>query len=312
MSAAGRRIAVILNASAGAGCTQEIADRVSAYFREHDVEVAMTLAANNEEILKAAQQASCDGYAVIVAGGGDGTVSAVAATLVDTDIHFGLLPLGTLNHLAKDLHIPLDLQQAVRTIVAGHAVKIDVGDVNGRIFLNNSSLGLYPDTVRHRERQQKLQGRGKWPALFIAAIAALRRYPFLNVTLNIDDKQVKRRTPFVFIGNNAYEMEGFHIGARQRLDSGALSLYFVQRTQRLGLLMLALRALTGTLRQAKDFDALSAKSIVIETRHARLRVATDGEVNQMTTPLHYRIRPAALNVLVPRVATSGVDTYLPN
>jgi YegS/Rv2252/BmrU family lipid kinase len=299
MSSTQQRIAVILNASAGTGCTQDIADKVTQHFREHGREVSMTLAPSGEDIIDAAKRAAGGGYTIIVAGGGDGTVSAVASTLVGTGTTLGLLPLGTLNHLAKDLRIPLELADAVRVIAEGHAVQIDTGEVNGRIFVNNSSLGLYPDTVRHRERQQKLKGRGKWPALFIAALGALRRYPFLNVTLDIDQQKVERRTPFVFIGNNEYLMEGFSIGARARLDAGRLSLYFVQRTSRLGLLMLALRALIGTLRQAKDFDALSARTIRIETRHERLRVSTDGEVNMMTTPLHYRIRPAALRVIVP-------------
>jgi len=299
MSKAQQRIAVILNASAGTGCTQEIADRVTQHFREHQREVCMTLAPSGEEIIDAAKRAVREGYAIVVAGGGDGTVSAVASELVGSGIALGLLPLGTLNHLAKDLHIPLELADAVRVIADGHAVQIDTGEVNGRIFVNNSSIGLYPDTVRHRERQQKLRGRGKWPALFIAAMGALRRYPFLNVTLDIDQQKVERRTPFVFIGNNEYLMEGFNIGARERLDRGRLSLYFVQRTSRLGLLILALRALVGRLRQAKDFDALSAQTIRIETRHERMRVSTDGEVNMMTTPLHYRIRPASLHVIVP-------------
>jgi diacylglycerol kinase family enzyme len=209
--------------------------------------------------------------------------------------------LGTLNHFAKDLHIPLDLDAAARVLLDGREARVDVGEVEGRIFLNNSSLGLYPSIVRHREKQQERLGRGKWPAFVWATLTVLKRYPFLNVRLSTDDQRLIRRTPFVFVGNNEYQMESFDIGARSCIDAGHLSLYVAHRTGRLGLLRLAWRALFGGLRDAEDFDALCTKEVFIETRRPkRLRVATDGEVTVMTTPLHYRVRPGALRVIVPK------------
>jgi diacylglycerol kinase family enzyme len=109
-----------------------------------------------------------------------------------------------------------------------------------------------------------------------------------------------RRTPFVFIGNNEYRMQGFNIGERLRIDGGALSVYVAQRPTRFGLLKLALRALFGKLRQSREFHVFQAGAMVVETRHRRLRVATDGEVTVMAPPLRYRIRPGALPVIVPR------------
>ena len=248
----------------------------------------------------AAQDALDSGMPIVVAGGGDGTINAVASVLVGTGVAFGVLPLGTLNHFAKDVGIPLALGEAVANIAHGVRKKVDVGTVNGQIFLNNSSLGLYPDIVRDREKQQTRLGRGKWLAAAWATIGALRRYPFLSVRLTLDNGQLQaRRTPFVFIGNNEYTMQGFSIGARARLDTGKLSLYVAQRPGRLGLLRLGWCALWGRLAQERDFDVLSAQSLDIETRHKRILDATDGEVTVMTTPLNYRIRPAALNVIVP-------------
>ncbi len=293
---------VILNASSGGGCNAEFADSLAAKFQSRGLGVRVTLATSGEELIEAARRAVREGVKVIVAGGGDGTLNAVASTLSGTDVTFGILPLGTLNHFAKDLGIPLDLDEAIAVIVQGHSMRVDTGEINGRIFLNNSSLGLYPDTVRSRERQQRQLGRSKWVAFFWAAVAALRRYPFLDLTIYMDQQAHQRRTPFVFIGNNRYVMEGFNIGARERLDEGTLSLYVVQRTGRLGLLALALRALFGRLRQAKDFDMLYAKKIVIATRHKQIRVSTDGEVNRLDSPLHYRICPAALKVIVPKAS----------
>jgi diacylglycerol kinase family enzyme len=236
----------------------------------------------------------------VVAGGGDGTINAVASVMADSGVPFGVLPLGTLNHFAKDNGIPLALEEAVATIATGVARLVDVGEVNGQIFLNNSSLGLYPDMVRDREKQQSRLGRGKWLAAAWATLGALRRYPFLSLRLALDDgTEQARRTPFVFIGNNPYTMHGFNIGARERLDTGKLSLYVAQRPGRLALLRLGWAALCGRLAQERDFDVLNTQTLDIETRHRRIRVATDGEVTVMATPLRYRIRPRALNVIVP-------------
>ena len=292
-------IAVIINASAGAGCQSAWADNLTEKFRSNGWDVNIMLAHDGAELLEMAQRAVAEKPQLIVAGGGDGTLNAVAGALVGSDIAFGILPMGTLNHFAKDLHIPLYLDQATQNIVAGHTINVDVGEVNDRIFLNNSSLGIYPRIVRDREMGQKQWGLGKWPAFVWATLTTLRLYPFLRLRLSLNGKEQEHRTPCVFIGNNEYLMEGFNIGERECLNAGQLSLYVVQRTGRLGLLRLALRALFGRLRQAKDFEALTAKEILIETRHKHLRVATDGEITVMSTPLRYRVRPGALRVIVP-------------
>jgi diacylglycerol kinase family enzyme len=236
----------------------------------------------------------------IVAGGGDGTVNAVASVVAGSNMPFGVLPLGTLNHFAKDLGLPLDIDAAVRNVAQGEVIAVDVGEVNGRIFLNNSGLGLYPDIVHEREKQQARLGRGKWLAAAWATVAALRRYPFLKLTLNVKGRDHVRATPFVFIGNNEYSMTGLSIGERASLQDGLLSIYVAQRPGRLGLLRFGWRALCGRLAQEKDFDAILCDQFDIATRRKRLRVSTDGEVTVMRTPLHYKIRPGELHVIVPR------------
>jgi YegS/Rv2252/BmrU family lipid kinase len=299
-----KRIAVIINGGAGAGHDDAAAADLREKFRAHGCEAEVTLAESGDDMIAAAQKAIADGVAVVVAGGGDGTINAVASVMAGSGVDFGVLPLGTLNHFAKDLGIPLELDEAVRNVAEGRRIDVDVGEVNDRIFLNNSSLGLYPDIVRDREKQQHRLGRGKWPAAAWAAVAALRRFPFLDVGVAVDGKQHARRTPFVFIGNNEYIMQGLSIGARERLDGGVLSLYVAQRPGRLGLVRFAWRALCGRLAQERDFDVMLSDKFDIKTRHRRLRVATDGEVTVMATPLRYRIRPAALAVIVPQLIKS--------
>ncbi len=292
------KIEVIINASSGAGNNADLQQDLVKIFKAAGVEAQISRARNGAGVIKLVQQAVRSDAEAIVAGGGDGTVSSVAKAVLESGKTLGVLPLGTMNHFAKDLRIPLDLKGAVETIVRGHEVRVDVGEVNAHIFINNSSLGLYPSIVREREKQQRL-GWGKWPAYIWAAVAVLRRYPFLDIRVGVDGKELRSRTPFVFIGNNEYEMETLNIGGRACLDKGELSLYMTNRTGRLGLIRLALRALLGGLRQEKDFLALCTKEIWIGTRHKRLRVAFDGEVLSIEAPLHYRVRPGALRVLAP-------------
>jgi len=300
------KIEVIINATSGAGSRPEVQKRLAEAFKATGSELRISIVSNGADVVKLAQRAIRGDAEIIVAAGGDGTVNSVAAAIIDSDKMLGVLPLGTMNHFAKDLHIPLDLQGAVETIVAGETTRVDVAEVNGRVFINNSSLGLYPSIVHERKKQQRL-GWGKWPAYIWAALAVLRRYPFLNIRLGVDGKELTSRTPFVFIGNNEYEMERLNIGSRACLDKGELSLYMTNRTGRWGLLRLALRALLGGLRQEKDFLALYTKEIWIGTKHKQLRVALDGEVATMEPPLHYRVQPRALRVLAPRAHLGTVS-----
>src|SRR5689334_13143625 len=134
-------VEVIINAGAGTVLGVDVRQQLADLFSENELEARISFAQSGAEVVELARRAAAGAAQTIVAGGGDGTINAVAAPLVGTDKKLGVLPLGTLNHFAKDLGIPLDLADAVRTIREGHAVNVDVGEVNGRIFLNNSGLG---------------------------------------------------------------------------------------------------------------------------------------------------------------------------
>jgi diacylglycerol kinase family enzyme len=303
-------ITVIVNGGAGQGHDDSACEELRAKLRAAGLDAELVLAKDGEEMIATARRALENGAEMVAAGGGDGTINAVASVMAGSGVRFGVLPLGTLNHFAKDLGIPLDLDEAVRNLATGVARQVDVGEVNERIFLNNSSLGLYPDIVRDREKQQRRLGRGKWPAAVWATLAALRRYPFLSMRLTVNGKTLARRTPFVFIGNNRYKMEGLSIGERDHLDDGLLSLYVPQHPTRLGLLRFAFDALLGKLGSERDFDVLESGGFEIDTHHAHLHVATDGEVTRMTPPLRYRVRPGALTVLVPKATMASTTTTM--
>ena len=295
------RVPIIVNASSGSQRSSEFSVDLLSRFNAAGVKADLrlikpgNLAAELQRVISAKP-------AKLVVGGGDGTLSAAASTLVGANVALGVLPLGTLNHFAKDLHIPLDLEGAIQTIARGYTVKVDMGSVNDRHFINNSSLGLYPEVVADREAMRQRLGQTKWRAFAAAAVTVFRRYPWLHVRIDIDGTEWARRTPFVFVGNNRYEMEGFGIGQRTHLDEGVVSLYVANGTGRVGLLRLAVRALFNRLRQANDFDMTTAAAFQVETHHERLRVANDGELLWIDTPLQYRVLPAAISVIVPAPA----------
>ena len=291
---------VILNKSSGSAEDREAEERLGAAFGDAGAKVDLKRAESGEDVVRLAREAAGGASDVVVVGGGDGTIGSVASVLSGGEKVMGILPLGTLNHFAKDLGIPLDVAEAARAIVEGRVVKVDLGEVNGKMFANNSSLGLYPRIVRHRDQQQQRLGRGKWNAFFWATLHALHRHAQLDVLLSVNGREVSRTTPFVFVGNNVYEMSGFDIGSRVRLDEGVLSVYVAPGARPLDLVFLALRALFGRLRSSKDFEVLRTPELRIETRGKQVRVATDGEVQMLDTPLHYRSLPGALRVVVPR------------
>ena len=291
---------VILNAHAGtAGKSRNLQSRITELFGAAGLN-AEIISVGRKEMSAAAKRAVAENHETIVAAGGDGTVNTVAAEVAGTEKILGVLPVGTLNHFAKDLPLPLDLEGAVRTIVERNIASVDVGEVNGRVFVNNSSLGIYPHIVHRRAVEQMRLRIGKRPAYVWATMHAFRRFPFLDLRIEVEGKTLKRQTPFLFVGNNEYEMTGFRIGARRRLDAGKLGLYLTHRVGRWGMIRVALRALLGHLNQEKDFEAYLVYEAFVEAPRHLILVATDGEVKWMESPLHYRSRRSDLRVIVRR------------
>jgi len=291
-------IEVIVNAGSGSVLAGETERSLRQRFIAYGVRANVHLVKIGGEIVEYAREAAEGAAEVIVAGGGDGTISAVAEYAAMAGKVLGVLPLGTPNNFSKDLGIPQSLDGAVRTIARGEVREIDLAEVNGRMFLNNSSIGLYPQMVRHRVKEQRL-GRGKWNAAFWAWLRIFRISPFLKVCIRVDDREFERKLPFVFVGNNEYEMDLYNIGRRKRLDGGKLSVYFIHSGGRWGVTLLMLHTMFGRLRQWRDFEEVNTEELTINTRKRKLLVAFDGEVAVMETPLRYKVLPKALKVIVP-------------
>jgi diacylglycerol kinase family enzyme len=287
-------VLVLVNAASGSLSSAEGREHLRLLMEEAGLAPEFVEVSGDRDIEAAL---SADSSETVVAAGGDGTIGAVAARLAGKPRTLGIIPGGTLNHFAKDLHIPLDFADAVTLLRARPIRTVDIAEVNGRAFINNSSVGMYPEIVREREKLRR-RGVRKWTAFAAAVLRTMSRWPLLRVRLEIEGRAVRRLTPFVFVGNNRYGMEGLRMGSRARLDAGELCLCTARRMSRFALVRMAVRGLTGGLRHSGDLDVTCARELWIDTRH-RLDVALDGEVVRLRPPLHYVIRPAALRVIAP-------------
>jgi diacylglycerol kinase family enzyme len=203
--------------------------------------------------------------------------------------------------------MPTEIAEAARAIAAGTLVHVDAGAVNGRTFINNSSIGLYPELVRARDAEQRATGHGKWRAMLTAAWRVLRRFPLVAVHVHTDRGALLTRTPFVFVGNNAYTISPLALGQRARLDRGHLSLYTMRCRSRLELFWLTLRAIFQRADRVEDFEADEVDEVEVVLPRRRVRVALDGEVVTLTSPLRYTIRAGALPVLRPPAVEAARD-----
>jgi len=303
------RVTCILNGAAGGAL--QVREKLADLFAQAYAGVHIVEANDSSDVSALARKAVAENSTLVLAAGGDGTINAVAASLISTDAVLGVLPLGTFNHFARDLNIPPGLEAAVANIFHGEVAHVDVGEVNGRIFLNNSSVGFYPGLVREREAHQR-RGHSKCVAFAKGAIFIFKRYSPLTVRTKLDEATtLPPSTPFVFVGNNRYQIAGLHIGERISLDGGTLWVCQAPHSGRGKLLRLALQALLGRS-NPRELVILETSEFWVRPKAKTLRVANDGEVHRMDTPLHYRCLPRALRVIVPSRAGAVVGPGAPD
>lgn len=237
-------------------------------------------------------------YDTLVAAGGDGTVSAVAAAAVNAEKTVGVIPAGTLNHFARDAGIPVQLEEAIAVLATRHTRLLDVGVVNAHVFVNNTSIGAYPRMVSERN-QARQRGLPRLLASALAIIDTWLELRSVTVRLLVDNRELVRHSPFVFVGNSEYEVEGMQFGKRPTMTDGRLSLYVAPDSGRLGVLALPARALLGKLKQHQKFEAWLASSVAMDMSRREVSVALDGEITVLETPLRFSVRRHALRAIVP-------------
>ncbi len=295
--------ALILNQAAGSLQGQSASaspEDIQAAFRAEGVDVSPRLAEPGR-LCDAMQAALAAGAKAIFVGGGDGTISTAAGCVAGRDVPLGVLPLGTLNHFARDLGVPADWRAAVPALARGTVRATDLGEVNGRVFINNCSLGAYASAVRKRDALRHQRGWGKWWSMALATCDEFRRLRRLRVRLDVADAHpVRLRTPFVLIANNAYSGRVLDSSLRPRLDEGRLWIYSTRAHRRLTLLRLAWQTLTRKIDETDGLEKMDVNNAtLVHERGAPSPLAIDGELVHLPAPFHFRIRPGALRVIAP-------------
>ena len=293
-------IEVILNARSGSQQAHDSREILEKVFSESGRTFGISVASGDEigRVAQAKAESECE---VLVAGGGDGTICGVAEAARKCGKTLGVLPLGTFNYFARNLGIPLDLEGAARVILEGESVRASVLDLDGRLILNNSSIGIHPAVLLQRRKLYRRWGRNQLNAYLSVLMTVFRPPPRMRVRLDSDEGNVVRETPLVMICSNAFQMETFALAGKECLAEGKFALYVARMAGRATIFRLGLRAVLSCLRPEIDYEVICTSDVTIETlRHRRFRAAVDGELEWLESPLRFRVAPQRLCVLAPR------------
>ena len=302
-------LAIVLNASSG---NAELDERTQALesvltpagrgFRLFVVRDPSTLSSTiDAAIAFAAAEHGC-----VVAAGGDGTQASVAAAVLPTGLRFGVLPQGTFNYFARAHGIPTDLEEAVRTLLDAHVEPLRLGEINGRVFLVNASIGLYPQLIEDREAFKQRFGRNRLVALVSACASVLREHRQSELVVELEEERRTLRSTTLLVGANALQLERLGFDESAAVAAGALAALIVKPVGTLAMLGLLARGALGRLEDALAVESFAFTRLTVQpwgaVRRGRVKVALDGEVTHLAPPLVFRRTTQALQLLVPRAA----------
>ncbi len=296
-------IALLWNRSSGWSDSDKVRQKLESILSTGGARVDVKQVERGMNIQEQSNAIVASGADVLIAAGGDGTINAAASALIGQRTALGVIPAGTLNHFARDLEIPLGPEEAAQVVLGGRIIQVDAAAVNGRVFINNSVLGLFPNYRVAREAWERHGFGSTRVGRFIATIAAVLkvfwRVPHLTVSFDVEGRRRTLRTPFVLVGNNEHRMEGLALGTRTRLDAGALWIYVMRPCSRWKLLRMIVGLVAGRAPREDIFEIFCASNLTIDSKRHRIGVGIDGEMVRMHTPLHYECLPGALQVVVP-------------
>ena len=298
-NAASPDICIILNLGSGKKKESAVPEAIRAAMDRHPGRFALRPVRKGKDLGAEADRAASEDFATLVAAGGDGTIGAVAAAAHRHGRALGVLPMGTFNFFARGLGLPEDLDEAIDLIAAGRTRPVSLGEVNGELFLNNASLGLYPAILAQREGTYRRWGRSRLAAHWSVLVTFTRFHRPLSLRVWVDGREVRRRTPLAFVARSAYQLELFGLDGIEDVRAGRFALFLAPDSSRWGLFVFALRLAWRSMERGRDFDYFSGETIDIETDSKRRLIARDGEREKMRSPFRFRVLKDALQVIAP-------------
>ncbi len=292
-------ICVLMNLGSGKRKGIAKAREIESLFERHPGRFILRVVRSGKRIAPEAARAVREGFATVVAAGGDGTICAVSDSLAGTDSRLGVLPLGTFNYFARSLGLPEELDAAIDVIAAGEVRPHDVGEVNGRVFLNNASLGAYAAILQNREEVYRRWGRSRVAAYWSVLTTLATFHSPLRLRITVDGTLHRYRSPLIFVSSNAYQLDLLGLEGARCVEDGHFALFVAPDGGSRALLRLAFRLLTHTIAARRDFELVCGSEILVETARSHRLVARDGERERMQGPFRFRMRRGALQVIVP-------------
>ena len=297
-------ITILMNANAGSKDKFAVRAAIDAAVQGSRRDIELVVARHPRDLPTLAHEAADRGAGVLAAAGGDGTLNAVASVARERDLPLAVLPVGTFNYFARDLGLPLEVAEAMRVITEGTLRRVAVGQVNGRLFLNNASIGLYRRLLEQREQHKRRFGRTRHVAMLSALLTLWRRHPLYRLRLEIDGQPLTLSTLTVFFGRNALQMEQLGLDEAVCVARGEMAVLALREVNRLELLELIVRGAFARMEAAENLRQYCAVKVEVDwldQGSRRIRAAIDGELIELDLPLVIEAVPDALQVVVPRV-----------
>lgn len=293
---------LISNSKSGKGAGGTLADIGAKICNELGVQLISYEINDPAELDKATEKAiaaALKDRGVIIAAGGDGTIRSVAEKVHTTDATFAVIPCGTFNFFARTHRIPEIPEEAFRLALTGEVRPVRLGEINGRTFLINASLGLYAKAIREREQRTSRWGRNRLVVILSSILSLLSEHRLLTVELQTESQLKKFRTPMIFIGNNALQLRDLSMSVAQCMKLDLLAVVMMKKLDKIDVLRLIFRGLFKTIEKEASLQSFCVDSLVIHTQHTVNTVALDGEIFKMTSPLKVRALPKTLNMVLP-------------
>lgn len=301
------RVCVVLNRGSGKKKHAALRDMLHDRLAPACGDFTLRESRRGRDLPDLARRVATEGFDLVIAAGGDGTQSAVAGALAGKDVVMGVLPGGTFNYFARDLGVGETIEDALDTILDARVAAVDVGDVNGLIFLNNVSLGAYPQILKTREGIYKRWGRSRLAAYWSVLVALRRLRRPMQLVARVDGESRRYTSALVFVARSAYQMDSFGLEGADAIRDGQLAVLIAKARRPLPLMRSALRLALGKSARDDDFDLILTDDLTIETPKTRQLVAHDGEKTVLSSPFRLLVRHGALKLLMPRDGVCKTD-----